>query len=271
MIEPYYADDTVSLYLGDCRDVLPTLGVRADLIVTDPPYEETPLGWDRWPAGWLKAVAHVADSMWCFLPLRQFAMPPYRGQEFYDAGWRLSQDIEPDLEGDHDHVTWEKHNGSSFAKDRFKRVHEPASHWYRGAWADVYRDVPTVPGEVRPTAAIKGRPQTPHAGRIGGNVGYQYGETRIARSVLRIRSMHGKAIHPTEKPVELLDHLIRYGCPPGGLVVDPCAGSASTGVAARSAGRRALLIEGDEAHCEKAARRLTDPEQLDLASLVTGD
>lgn len=262
-MRPYYADDTVQLFLGDCREILPSLGVRADLIVADPPYEETPLGWDRWPAGWLQTVAQVADSMWCFLPLRQFAMPPFRGQEFHAAGWRLSQDIEPDLEQDHDHVTWEKHNGSSFAKDRFKRVHEPVSHWYRGAWADIYRDVPTVEGEARPSAAIKGRGQTPHTGTIG-SAGYEYGNTRLARSVLRVRSMHGRAIHPTEKPIEVLDHLIRYGCPPGGLVVDPCGGSASTAAAARACGRRAIVVEGDEANCEQAAIRLAAPEQLDL-------
>ncbi|WP_197686013.1 DNA methyltransferase [Actinoplanes derwentensis] len=137
------------------------------------------------------------------------------------------------------------------------------SHWYRGRWSDVYRDVPTIPGQVRPSAAIKARGRTPHTGVIGTG-GYEYGATRLARSVLRVRSMHRRAIHPTQNPVGLLDPLIRYGCPPGGLVIDPCAGSASTGVAARAAGRRALLVEADEAMCEAAARRLADPQQLGL-------
>ena len=39
MVEPYYSDERATLYHGDCRDVLPTLGRDAvDLIVTDPPY-----------------------------------------------------------------------------------------------------------------------------------------------------------------------------------------------------------------------------------------
>lgn len=163
------------------------------------------------------------------------------------------------LDEDHDHLTWEKHNGSSFAADRFKRVHEPVSHWYRGRWADVYRNVPRVTGQMRPTAEIKARGQTPHTGAITPG-GYAYGATRMARSVLRVRSMHGRAIHPTEKPGEVLNHLIRYGCPPGGLVLDPCAGSGSTAVAAHAAGRRAVLIEADEAYCERAAHRLAAPE-----------
>ena len=37
IVTPYYSDDTVTIYHGDCRDILPTLGV-SDLVVTDPPY-----------------------------------------------------------------------------------------------------------------------------------------------------------------------------------------------------------------------------------------
>jgi site-specific DNA-methyltransferase (adenine-specific) len=69
--------------------------------------------------------------------------------------------------------------------------------------------------------------------------------------------MHHGAVHPTEKPVELLDPLIRYACPPGGLVVDPFAGSGSTLDAARQSGRRAIGIEKHEPYAEAAARRLS--------------
>jgi site-specific DNA-methyltransferase (adenine-specific) len=261
--EPYYADETVTLYRGDCREILPALDLRADCILTDPPYESTSLAWDRWPDGWLEVVARVANSMWVFLPLRQFAEPPYRGQEFRAAGWRLSHDVEPDLEFDHDHLTWEKHNGSGFAKDRFKGVHEPVSHWYRGAWGDVYRDTPRVP-RTGPAKSVKNRTSTPHTGAISGGV-YVDDGTRLARSVIRVRSMHGRAIHHTEKPVQLLDYLIRYACPPSGVVLDPMAGSGSTGEAARLAGRRAVLIEADAEHCARIAERFAN----DLLSGLT--
>jgi hypothetical protein len=82
-LAPSYADDSVELYHADCRDQLPHL--RGDLILTDPPYEQTSLTWDRWTAGWLTAAAESAVAMWGFLPLRQFAMPPYRGREFAAA------------------------------------------------------------------------------------------------------------------------------------------------------------------------------------------
>lgn len=38
MIEPYYKDEMVTLYLGRCESILPQLEVRADLLLTDPPY-----------------------------------------------------------------------------------------------------------------------------------------------------------------------------------------------------------------------------------------
>jgi methylase of polypeptide subunit release factors len=56
-LTPYYADDHVTLYLGDHEDVLPALDRTFDLIVADPPYGETSLDWDRWPDGWPALMA----------------------------------------------------------------------------------------------------------------------------------------------------------------------------------------------------------------------
>ena len=66
----------------------------------------------------------------------------------------------------------------------------------------------------------------------------------------------GNRLHPTQKPLEILAPLIRTYCPPGGLVLDPFAGSGSTLVAARDAGRRYLGIELDPVHAAVALRRL---------------
>jgi len=80
---------------------------------------------------------------------------------------------------------------------------------------------------------------------------------RLARSVIFQRNMHHSAIHRTEKPLPLLDLMLRYACRPGGTVVDPFAGSGSTLIAARSLGMDCTGIEADEEACEKAARRLS--------------
>lgn len=240
---PYYADDLVTLYLGDCREVLPELGIlQAACIVADPPYAETSLAWDRWPDGWLQVAAGVTRSMWCFGSLRVFGE---RWREFTAAKWKFSHE-----------VIWEKQNGSGFADDRFKRVHEVVSHWYHGSWGSIYHHTPRVEVAWR-TAANTGRAAPPHTGAIG-NRNWEDDGTRIARSVQRIPNMWRRgAIHPTEKPVALLTPLIEYACRPTGLVVDPFAGSGSTLDAARASGRRAIGIERHEPYIEAAAKRLS--------------
>jgi len=236
---PYYADDVVALYLGDCREILPGLGLVADCVVTDPPYGETSLPWDRWPDGWPAVVAGASRSMWCFGSLRMWLD---RRDEF--AGWRYGQDI-----------VWEKHNGSSFAADRFRRVHETAVHWYRGPWSALYHSTPTTSDATARQVRRKYRPD--HHGERGVNLYVsEDGGPRLMRSIIAVRSMHGRALHPTEKPAGVLDPLISYACPPGGLVLDPFAGSGSTLVAARDSGRRAVGVEADERYCEVIARRL---------------
>jgi site-specific DNA-methyltransferase (adenine-specific) len=238
-VKPYADEGDVQLYLGDMRTVLPALDLTADCVVTDPPYGETSLSWDRWPNGWPDALIGAARSMWCFGSMRMFLD---RRDEF--ATWLLSQDI-----------VWEKHNGSGFHSDRFRRVHEHATHWYRGAWADAYHEVPTTNDGTARRIKSSGRPQ--HFGERGSHAYVMdAGGPRLMRSVLQVRSAHHSAAHPTEKPTGILLPLIEYACPPGGLILDPFAGSGSTAVAARLTGRRAVLIEADERYCEVIAKRL---------------
>lgn len=238
----YWQDEDAGLaiYLGDMREILPALGLQADCVVTDPPYAETSLAWDRWPDGWPTLAAAVASSMWCFGSMRMFLD---RVHEF--TGWKLSQDL-----------IWEKANGTGFATDRFKRVHEIATHWYRGDWRSVHHDTPRT-AYTGPDKHSRARDveREQHLGAIGPHF-YEDDGTRLMRSVLRANSVRG-GLHPTEKPLSLLEHMIRYACPPGGLVVDPFMGSGSTLDAARQSGRRAIGIEAHEPYAEAAALRLS--------------
>jgi site-specific DNA-methyltransferase (adenine-specific) len=231
-------DAGLALYLGDMREILPALGVQADLVLADPPYSETSLAWDRWPDGWPTLAATVTSSMWCFGSMRMFLD---RRPEFDD--WKLSQD-----------VIWEKANGTGFATDRFKRVHEVATHWYRGDWGGVHHDTPRVAytGPDKHARARTDRGQ--HLGKIGAQR-YEDDGKRLMRSVLAAKSVRG-GLHPTEKPLGIVTPLLTYACPEGGLVVDPFAGSGSTLDAARQAGRRAIGIEAHEPYVEAAAKRL---------------
>lgn len=223
-----------------------------DLIIADPPYGDTSLDWDRHVDGWeVTAIQTIksSGSMWVFGSLRFFMTMAGKLQ---DAGWRYAQEI-----------VWEKHNGSSFHADRFKRVHELAVQFYRAdtQWGDVFNEVQTTPDATARAVRRKKRPA--HTGHIDASHYVSHdGGPRIMRSVIYMPSMHGKAIHPTEKPSYLSEILIRTSCPPAGLVGDFFAGSGSVGEACKMSGRRYVGCEIDPAMAVAASNRIAS--QLDL-------
>lgn len=234
------------LITGDCRQELPQLH-SLGMIIADPPYGDTSLDWDKRVEGWQAVAAKAlppASSLWVFGSLRYFMA---EGKIFESAGLRYAQEI-----------VWEKHNGSGFHADRFKRVHELAVQFYRAdsAWGEVWNEVQTTPDATAKTIRRKMRPA--HTGGIGaGHYTSEDGGPRIMRSVIYARSCHGRAIHPTEKPVDLLEILIRTSCPAGALVVDMFAGSGAAGEAARNAGRGYLGFEIDPEMAARARERLS--------------
>ena len=242
---PFYADEAVTLWHGDCREIVPALvadGLAVDCIVADPPYGETSLAWDKWPDDWPTIVSSAAKSMWCFGSMRMFLD---RRDEF--RFWRLSQD-----------VVWEKQDrGTGLRSDRFRRVHELAAHWYRPPWGDIWQDVPRDGTKSRATSHVVRSKPTHQDPQWGGAFVHVDDGTRLMRSIIRADNLHGRASHPTQKPVGILDPLIRYACPPGGTVLDPFAGSGSTAEAARLTGRKAVLVEADERYCELIGRRMS--------------
>lgn len=237
-VKPYYDDGQCVIYHGDCRDVLPSIG-PVDAVVTDPPYGDTSLDWDEPVKGWLDHID--APQAWCFGSFR-FWME--HGDDFPRSGWKYGQEI-----------VWEKHNGSGFHADRFKRVHELAVHWYRGAWGNLYIDVPTTNDARKRVVRRKKRPA--HTGYIEKSAyASEDGGPKLMRSVIYARSEHGRALHRTQKPLKVVLPQITYSVPPGGLVLDPFFGSGTTLRAAKDSGRRAIGIELLEENCEKAAERL---------------
>ncbi len=233
---PYYDRDGITLYHGNCREILPHLQ-PVDAAVTDPPYNETNLEWDTWPVGWPSLLAPLTNSFWCFGSLRMFWD---RRDEF--GAWKLAQDI-----------VWEKHNGSGIASDRFRRVHELAVHLYQGDWAALHKAVPRV-GEHRATKMMQ-RGKTPHLGTKG-QLGIQEGQ-KLMRSVIYANSCQGYAVNETQKPEALISPLLEYCVPPGGSVLDCFAGSGTVLAVARAQGKRAIGIEQRESQCIEIVKRLS--------------
>lgn len=229
MVTPYYQDDHATLYMGDCRDILPALE-PADLIVTDPPYgvefrsnrrgdKFDFIAEDDDPSGMASLVGEAIRSN-----LKRYRHAYVFGP--LDFSPLVAAGI----------------------------VQEPmALIWDKGIlgmgnlalpWASQHEDIQFM-------VAVKSK----------ANVGK--GEGRLAARLRRGSILShqrpnsaGATRHPTEKPVPLLRELIESSSCFGETVLDPFVGSGSTLVAATLEGRYSIGIELEEKYCEVAATRL---------------
>lgn len=240
----------IHILQGDCREVLAGFTAGSfDACIADPPYGDTSLAWDTIVPGWIPAVARVLKpnaSLWIFGSMRFFMGNRIRAQ-LRACGFRYSQDI-----------VWEKQNGTGFHNDRFRRVHEHAVLFYRGAWADVYHAPQFTMDATAKTVRRKTRPT--HTGRI--QAGYYVSEDggpKLMRSVLKVRNEHGRAIHPTQKPTDIVAPLVRYSVPPGGSFIVPFLGSGTDLVVAMAEDVDAVGIELNPQYAEAALNRLVPP------------
>lgn len=235
----------IRLLHGDCRVVMPDQGL-VDCIIADPPYGETALHWDQRVDGWLDLARQTLKpegSIWIFGSFRFFLES---AAQFKDSGLRVAQDI-----------VWEKHNGSSMKKDRFRRVHELAVQFYpvSANWNHVHHFTPRTNDAVERKVTRQNKPA--HYKDIGA---YNYVSTgcsgRLQRSVIKVPSAHGYAEHRTQKPEGIVAPLIEYSCPPGGTVGDWFAGSGTVGVCCAKMGRSYIGCELDPDFHAMALRRL---------------
>ena len=97
-------------------------------------------------------------------------------------------------------------------------------------------------------------------GELSGYTGTKEDSTRKPKTIISISSQanelhQGKRLHPTQKPVALFEYLIRTYTNEGDTVLDNCAGSGTTGIAAFNTKRNAILIEKDEQYFNAAKER----------------
>lgn len=178
---------------------------------------------DAWPttADWL---AWLRDRLAATLP----ALRPAAAVLLH-VDWRTAHHARlllDDLLGPHafvNHLIWSYGLGGSSPK-RFARKHDDILYYSLDP-DRCYFEPPRIPATSRRMA----------------------GQTKKATDVLHIPALNNMAAertgYPTQKPLALLDLLIRATCPPGGTVLDPCCGSGTTPVAARRAGRSCLAAD----------------------------
>lgn len=216
MTAPYYRDEWVTLYHGDCREV--THWLAADVLVTDPPYgrafrrAQSRNGTTGAFSGGRDGIAGDEDTS-----TRDAALTAWGNRVAVVFGDLM---LAPPA-GNKLTMAYRKpgNAGSLGGFGGFRRDLEAI--YLIGPW-------PATRGGGSSLLATAAR----HTQRISGNV----------------------CGHPHAKPVDVMETLIA-ACPPG-VIADPFAGSGSTLVAARNLGRRAIGVELEERYAERAAKRL---------------
>lgn len=241
---PYYEHGGITIYHGDCRDVLPTLADEsADLVLTDPPYaEETHDGARTASRVQYDYERKVPGKLVNFAPISEEEL---RGT-FVEVGRIARAWVVSTMDWRHIYH-FEKAPPAGLRFVRF------------GIWVKP-NGAPQFTGD-RPGTGWEGIIFLHREGgkmRWGGGGRHGVFTHNIANQFDRLGS------HPTAKPVPLMAEFIRLFSESGQMVLDPFMGCGTTLYAAKLLHRRAIGIEQDEKWCEVAALRLSQ-EVLPLA------
>ena len=230
--KPYYKDDFVTIYHGDCREIVPLLG-KFDLLLTDPPYVHEHMD----GGGFASARKFYAGG--ALSGLNDFDLSVY-SEQMLQASQMLVCFCSRDLVGDYaqlaksknrkfDLHVWHKTNAIPFTANTWKSDLE----YICLVWSN-------KPG-------WKQHHQSMH-------------------SKAWISSLCTDGAHPACKPIGLLSKYISVF--DAQTIIDPFAGSGTTGRAAKDLGRKCTLIEREERYCEIAAKRMRQEVLLPVAAVA---
>jgi len=205
--QPYYQRDGITIYHGDCREILPTLP-GFDLMMTDPPYG---ISYQSGMKSEKLARSIAGDES---TELRDFALEWHDGAAVVFGTWKTAKPA-----GIKALLIWDTLGALGM-------------------------------GDLR----IPWKPSHQEIYILGGGFTGKRTSDVIQHHPVQSMAKTGR-VHPHEKPVGLLRHLL--GKSPPGRVIDPFMGSGSTLVACKAEGREAVGVEVEERYCEIAAKRLS--------------
>lgn len=231
-----------TFHLGDCLDVMATLpDASVDMVLCDLPYGTTQNKWDSviplaplWEQYWRVCKPNVAVVLTAAQPFTSVLGASQIKRLKYAWVWQK----EP--------------SGNLNAKKMPMPEHEDVMVFGAGK-------VHYNPQGLQPT--LRKRPASDNSRTTNYGIqkaqAYEQTVTNYPRSILPFTKLEGGVgWHPTQKPVALFEYLIRTYTNPGAMVLDNCAGSGTTAIAARQSGRRWVCIERDRTYFGKAITRV---------------
>ena len=236
----------LELYKGDCLEVMDSLiekGIVVDAIITDPPYGTTACKWDS---------IIPFDEMW--LRLNKLIKPNGAivlfGSEPFSSALRMSN-----IKNYKYDWKWEKEQGlgNLNAKKRPLVKTEDICVFYKKQC--LYNPKMT---KGKPYTIKRNKNKSEFLGKNGTKDGYiteNNGERYPVNIIFEKRELKNR-LHPTQKPVALMEYLIKTYTNENELVLDFTMGSGTTGVACKNLDRNFIGIELDENYFNIAKERI---------------
>ena len=243
---------SIELIHGDCLEVMPELNRKADLVLADPPYGTTACKWDSvipFQLMWVRIWPLVNDnSAVCLF-----------GSEPFSSACRMSQ-----INRFRYDWIYHKRCASNFAQAKYAPMKEHENIMVFSIKKHRYSPIKeTRKGSGLDRVKYKfgeksNNPATEFAGTIIGKANESQDELRYPSSVQKFnnRASGDRGFHPTQKPVALLEYLIKTYTNEGDTVLDFCMGSGSTGVACQNTGRNFIGIEKEKKYYDIACERM---------------
>ena len=236
--------DGVQLMKGDCLERMKEIpDGSVDMILTDPPYGTTACHWDQhldWPMLWPMLWGALGeDGVIALHSAQPFTHPLIASQlRHHKYSW-----------------IWQKNIATNFfhAKRQPLRAHEEVNVFYRKCG----RYYPQMSEGHVPTQSARGKSDGVlwHGKNVRDEAGGK--TTRYPQTTLTFPVVDPKRrIHPSEKPVDLLEYLVRTYTKEGETVLDFSMGSGSTAIACLRSGRKFIGIERDEDYFLAACKRI---------------
>jgi site-specific DNA-methyltransferase (adenine-specific) len=245
-----------TLYKGDCLTEMNKIKDHSiDMILVDPPYGTTPLHWDSiidfgkvWQQYHRIAKPNTAIVIFAQEPFASFVRMSNIKEYRYDWYWEKERLT---------NVFQVKHRPGKTVENvivfyRDQCIYNPQKHEHLG---------PPVKNKVGENA----RWSVTLAGYEAKTKPFEYIDngTRHPTQILNFnRDNPRKRLHPTQKPVSLLEYLIKTYTDEGMTVLDNCMGSGSTGVACINTNRNFIGIELDDKYFQISDNRLKEVMRL---------
>ena len=239
----------IDLQVRDCLEYLSGIEDNSvDLVIVDPPYFE--IIKDAWDNQWDSEEDYLN---WC----RQWTAECFRvlkpGKCFYvwgttkqDTFLRYKLNVLNSMPDDHyqNWIIW-AYDWGGRTKKKFPRKHEDLLMYSKGKEFPFYADEVRVPYKM--AKSVRKGKELNALGKIPTDVWIKNNHTT---------SKEYAGWHSTQKPIKLLERIIKAHTQPGEIVLDCFSGSGSTMIAANNLGRSFMGCETDQEYCDKSLERL---------------